>query len=815
MGAKSTVLAVSACALVALLALLPLASADGAGDGGQEPDATYYRYTIKFFNTSTDYQYLRWDFGDGTVLDGRWEAYAQLVNAGEEVTQDVRAGVDAYYELLEANGGSIVNPVHRYSDAGTYNWSIESYNPMGYVPPSGMAYDGFFSTDSTGYDGGLASGSEEESVRGSYSIMRYVLAVMGYPTVTFDTGGGPEVAAITVENTDVYAQAERPEDPVWSGHVFAGWYTDEGLTEEYDWASEVREPITLHAKWADAPTYDHAVTYRDGGETVKTQNMASEVEGAVEIVLDPPSGLSKQYHTLLGWELNGTVYGRGDTLLVPREGIVLDARWAENTLSFDPVGIVYAYANQPSRITVSATPDPATSGISYSVGEVPEGLSAVSVDGRNVLFTGLIPGDYVLPVSASADNYRGATISVSIHVSPEPTYDHVIVYKDGAEEIHRQIDRNTVQGSIDTRVEQPNASKELHALQGWEGPDGTVYRQGDPITVPEGEIVLTAIWKEKALSIAEIADMTITVGSISTVPLSVSSDPEGAAVRIDASSAEGLDVSAAGRGLTLTASKAGDYTVSVDASAPDYVGATATFRVRAEPAPLHDHILTFMDGEEKVAERNSRTESDGAAAMKLDAEPSKTGHRLRGWSLEPDAETADYTPGETVQVPSTGLTVYTVWEEDTGFDWVPWVAMAAGMVIALLGYLRCLPLLIPVGMAAVALGAVDVLGIFNTFWWWERWQETSPKRRRSQSWPPYCCCRRRSYSTPRKARGRTSSTWSTGPGRRPCRSWRPPPWSSRIPTCSSGPMSTWPPGASRPRCTLTPTTPAGGCTTST
>jgi hypothetical protein len=231
---------------------------------------------------------------------------------------------------------------------------------------------------------------------------------------------------------------------------------------------------------------------------------------------------------------------------------------------------------------------------------------------------------------------------------------------------------------------------------------------------------------------------------------------------------------------------------------------TAVWKAKTLAVEVGDLDAVVGEAEEvKVAVTSYPTGADYTVTVTCDDEKVEVTQK-DGKTFVTASEAGDYT----VVVTVTAAGYPTVVEEvsfhaktASDFDWVPWVVMAIGVLLIFLGLVRCFPALLIPGALLIGLGAVDVLGIFNTFWWWERWQETSPKRRRSQSWPPYCCCRRRSYSTPRKARGRTSSTWSTGPGRRPCRSWRPPPWSSRIPTCSSGPMSTWPLGASRPRCT--------------
>jgi len=65
--------------------------------------------------------------------------------------------------------------------------------------------------------------------------------------VTFNTNGGSEVPSQTVAYT---ALMQAPSNPMKEGYTFAGWFKDEELTKEWDFANdEVIENTTLYAKW--------------------------------------------------------------------------------------------------------------------------------------------------------------------------------------------------------------------------------------------------------------------------------------------------------------------------------------------------------------------------------------------------------------------------------------------------------------------------------------------------------------------------------------------------------------------------------------
>ena len=77
----------------------------------------------------------------------------------------------------------------------------------------------------------------------------YALLTSSTLTVTFDSGQGTGVAA---QQVAFDGKVAKPADPTLSGHVFAGWYTDQACTHAYDFASPVQTSFTLYAKWMPA-----------------------------------------------------------------------------------------------------------------------------------------------------------------------------------------------------------------------------------------------------------------------------------------------------------------------------------------------------------------------------------------------------------------------------------------------------------------------------------------------------------------------------------------------------------------------------------
>ena len=357
-----SVTAVALAAAFVLLAFVPFAD-DAQADPG-EADYTFYRYSIKYFSTSQDAEFLIWDFADGTVLDGRWEYYAQLQNNGEELTPEQEAGLEAYWELLNANGGSIYSPVHTYAAAGVYTYSITAINPLGYVSPStGMPYDGAFSTDEDGFDGGLSAGitadtydGEDKTVSGSWDTAFVTLDVRGYPTVSFESNGGSEVEPLTVENTEVYAAATAPADPVREGYAFDGWYSDEELTAAYDWSAPVEVPITLYAKWTENPVTELPIVYIDGNAHIMQPGTT---------VGDIPEPAREGY-TFAGWFSD---QGRTEELAasaVLTDGMHIYSKWNEIPVTEITVVVDGVEVTVANGKTVADLQTPAKEGHSFT-----------------------------------------------------------------------------------------------------------------------------------------------------------------------------------------------------------------------------------------------------------------------------------------------------------------------------------------------------------------------------------------------------------------------------------------------------------------
>ncbi len=82
------------------------------------------------------------------------------------------------------------------------------------------------------------TGSSSSGGSGGGGVSRY--------TIRFETNGGTAIASKAVIRN---SKLEKPEAPAKEGYSFSGWFTDEELTEAYDFDKAVTKNITLYAKW--------------------------------------------------------------------------------------------------------------------------------------------------------------------------------------------------------------------------------------------------------------------------------------------------------------------------------------------------------------------------------------------------------------------------------------------------------------------------------------------------------------------------------------------------------------------------------------
>lgn len=101
----------------------------------------------------------------------------------------------------------------------------------------------------------IGSGEEAATYSSEAVMLQVIDTTKAHYNVTFETNGGSSVEV--QENIEEGCAAAKPDDPYKIGFLFAGWFSDSGLSSEYDFASAVNANLTLYAKWTEQnPTLD-------------------------------------------------------------------------------------------------------------------------------------------------------------------------------------------------------------------------------------------------------------------------------------------------------------------------------------------------------------------------------------------------------------------------------------------------------------------------------------------------------------------------------------------------------------------------------
>ena len=185
-----------------------------------------------------------------------------------------------------------------------------------------------------------------------------------YYTITFNSNGGSFVSSQFVKEGGYIS---KPTNPTKEGYVFAGWYTNSSLTNEYAFNSSVWSNLTLYAKWEETQDKTYIVTFNSNGGTDVVSLTIKQGESAIK-----PSDPTKNGYTFAGWysdfaltyaynfstsiTSNITLYAKWDAIQVtPEETDKIDV---DITASYGgTVNTVGGKYNKNEPIDLSATAD--------------------------------------------------------------------------------------------------------------------------------------------------------------------------------------------------------------------------------------------------------------------------------------------------------------------------------------------------------------------------------------------------------------------------------------------------------------------------
>ena len=133
------------------------------------------------------------------------------------------------------------------------------------------------------YKEGFTLNFNQENINGDGSTVLYIRYDRKHFTVTFDTNEGTEI----ISQNCIYGQPiQIPENPTKQGFIFLDWYSDNELTNRFDFAVLPYENITLYACWiVDYITYNlhETIEYWDEGKVIFGDFPQWEKESEVSI----------------------------------------------------------------------------------------------------------------------------------------------------------------------------------------------------------------------------------------------------------------------------------------------------------------------------------------------------------------------------------------------------------------------------------------------------------------------------------------------------------------------------------------------------
>jgi len=217
-----------------------------------------------------------------------------------------------YYDIIwERNGGTWAGAAPSASAAYDTVFARPSPDPS----KTGHTFGGWYG------DAGLtAAYNFSAPVTGDVTL--YAKWNVIYYTISWALNGGTATTTFPVSAAYDTVLTQPNPNPSKTGHTFGGWYSNAGLTAEYDFAP-VTGNVALYAKWN---VIYYPITWElNGGTWAGAAPSASAAYGAV--LPWPIPNPSKSGYVFRGWYANAELTARYNFSLPVTGDITLYARW--------------------------------------------------------------------------------------------------------------------------------------------------------------------------------------------------------------------------------------------------------------------------------------------------------------------------------------------------------------------------------------------------------------------------------------------------------------------------------------------------------
>ena len=220
---------------------------------------------------------------------------------------------------------TIGNSVETIGDWAFLNCSgFTSIESKAVTPPTAM-YDSF-----NGVNANISvyvpygTVADYQAATGWDYFTNFIEAEIATFTITFNSNGGSDVAPIETEQGSTIT---APAQPTKDGHTFVGWFKDESLTNEWDFAVDmVYGNTTLYAKWDEIIVILTVTFNSNGGSDV------APIETEQGNTITAPHPPTREGYTFAGWFKDESLAEEWSFATnAVTENITLYAKWNINT----------------------------------------------------------------------------------------------------------------------------------------------------------------------------------------------------------------------------------------------------------------------------------------------------------------------------------------------------------------------------------------------------------------------------------------------------------------------------------------------------
>lgn len=234
---------------------------------------------------------------EGYTFTG-WKYGNKLIEAEKEILPSTIAP-----NLVLNNYDIVLNPVwekNKYkvkfnANDGTNNYTEQEvvHGTATVLNQNIFTREGYdFEGWNTKADGSGDSYSDLEEVTLTNNLELYAIWKIKSFTITFKTNGGSSVSS---QKIDYGKKVTVPTDPNRIGYSFAGWYSEEELTNLYDFNTLVTSDVFLYAKW-EKNKYKIKFKANDGTDNYTEQEVLHDTRVALN-----QNTFTREGYTFSGW----------------------------------------------------------------------------------------------------------------------------------------------------------------------------------------------------------------------------------------------------------------------------------------------------------------------------------------------------------------------------------------------------------------------------------------------------------------------------------------------------------------------------------